>query len=71
MSKLSHALAGRNNRGASAIFLDISLRSDDHTTWFGNVYGQSHSSHILVHLSDVVISYVYFINAKHPATTLR
>ena len=32
VTKLSHALAGRKFRGASMIFLDFTLRSDDHTT---------------------------------------
>ena len=62
---LSHALAGRKFRGISTIFLDFILRSDDHTTCFGNVYGQSHSFRILVHLSEVVIPYVYPMEAKH------
>ena len=63
---VSHALAGRKFRGPSTIFSAFTLRSADHTTWLGNVYGQSHSSRILVHLSEVVISYVCLINAKHP-----
>ena len=62
--KLSHALAGRILRGAS-IFLGFNLRSADHTTWLGNVYGQSHSSRISLPFSGVVISYVYIIYVKY------
>lgn len=40
------------------------------TTWFGNVYGQSHSSRILVHLSKHGVPHVVlsFTNTKHPDT---
>ena len=46
------------------MFINFILRYAGHTVWFGNLYGQSHFSPILVHLSAVVISYVYFMTPR-------
>ena len=40
-SPVSHAPVGRIFRGASMIFLILTLRSVDHTIRFENVYGRS------------------------------
>ena len=59
--RVSHDLAGRKYRVISTISPAFASRSADYTTWFGNVYGQSHFSRIHLHPFKVVISYVNFI----------
>ena len=61
---VSHALAGRQFRGRSRVFLAFILRSTDHTTRLGNVYEQSRSFDILEFCSEAVISHICLIDVN-------
>lgn len=65
---VSQALAGAIPGGIHDIFLHFISRFDGHTTWFGNVYGQSYSFRILLHVSKVVIPCTCFMNTKDSET---
>ena len=47
----------------------FTLRSADHTTWFGNVYDVLHVSSILLHLSELVIPFMYSMHLEHRILT--